>query len=165
MPAMGPVAFIGKVAAFDRNAWPRSIGLHGRNRRNPQGLIKKDVRTSDAVQTLASEQSSIVQRVSSCLFCIAHFFSPGLALAPAAFRSPGAASRVARSVRSLAKRSRAVPSASLYSAMAWVPSSFCCSRQSFTSSGVLAIGVPSLFPGHTPVTCQRFPWGRIFGSS
>jgi hypothetical protein len=24
-----------KVAAFDRNAWPRSIGLPGRNRRNP----------------------------------------------------------------------------------------------------------------------------------
>jgi transposase len=24
------------VAAFDRNAWPRSIGLPGRNRRNPQ---------------------------------------------------------------------------------------------------------------------------------
>ncbi|HEY5796723.1 MAG TPA: hypothetical protein VIU82_17065, partial [Bosea sp. (in: a-proteobacteria)] len=24
------------MAAFDRNAWPRSIGLHGRNRRNPQ---------------------------------------------------------------------------------------------------------------------------------
>jgi acyl carrier protein len=23
------------VAAFDRNAWPRSIGLPGRNRRNP----------------------------------------------------------------------------------------------------------------------------------
>ena len=49
------------------------------------------------------------------------------------------ASRVARSVRSLAKRSRAEPSASLYSAMALVPSSFCCSRQSFTSSGLFAM--------------------------
>src|SRR5277367_2043472 len=25
----------GQVAAFDRNAWPRSIGIPGRNRRNP----------------------------------------------------------------------------------------------------------------------------------
>ena len=25
-----------QVAAFDRNAWPRSIGIPGRNRRNPQ---------------------------------------------------------------------------------------------------------------------------------
>jgi hypothetical protein len=24
-----------QVAAFDRNAWPRSIGILGRNRRNP----------------------------------------------------------------------------------------------------------------------------------
>jgi hypothetical protein len=30
------------VAAFDRNAWPRSIGLPGRNRRNPQSWLKLD---------------------------------------------------------------------------------------------------------------------------
>jgi hypothetical protein len=35
-----------KVAAFDRNAWPRSIGLPGWNRRNPQVIrvMKRSVR-------------------------------------------------------------------------------------------------------------------------
>jgi len=27
-----------QVAAFDRTAWSRSIGIHGRNPRNPQAL-------------------------------------------------------------------------------------------------------------------------------
>jgi hypothetical protein len=28
-----------QVAAFDRNAWPRSIGIPGRNRRNPHAGV------------------------------------------------------------------------------------------------------------------------------
>lgn len=33
-----PVAFIEKVAAFDRNAWPRLVRTPGRNHRNPQSI-------------------------------------------------------------------------------------------------------------------------------
>jgi hypothetical protein len=39
-----------QVAAFDRNAWPRSIGIPGRNRRNPhearaRGLCRLSLET------------------------------------------------------------------------------------------------------------------------
>jgi hypothetical protein len=76
-------------------------------------------------------------------------FVAGLALA-ASVRD--AASRVTRSVRSFAKCSRAVPSASLYSAMALVLSSFCAARQSFASSGVFAMCLPHKVAGRGALT-------------